>query len=114
MLKQFKLGSCNAKTSVEEVEKACVGKSSCTIQCGPSTGNKLFGDPCEGTGKWLTVVIECSSHWGAWFIGAFCIVSLAYVASGVAYSYKTAGAALRIQSHPDYSTWTMVRPPPPP
>ena len=36
----------------------CIGRSS----CGAAASNQLFGDPCPGTAKWMTVHVECGSR----------------------------------------------------
>ncbi|OQS03620.1 hypothetical protein THRCLA_04058 [Thraustotheca clavata] len=51
-----KTGWCNAGSSREVVRKACVGQSSCKIDA----INEVFGDPCVGTVKHLTIAAECS------------------------------------------------------
>ncbi|WP_437782907.1 CAP domain-containing protein [Sorangium sp. So ce1097] len=48
--------SCNARTSKAVVERACVGKSSCTVPA----NNATFGDPCRGTSKRLYVQAACA------------------------------------------------------
>jgi len=45
--------ACNAKNSVEIVSKACLGKSSCTIEA----SDTIFGDPCYGTFKRMSVQV---------------------------------------------------------
>ncbi|OQR88237.1 hypothetical protein ACHHYP_07033 [Achlya hypogyna] len=51
------LGSCHAPTSKSVVESACRGKASCKV----AAENSVFGDPCVGTFKHLTVAIECGA-----------------------------------------------------
>ncbi|MBS1971347.1 MAG: hypothetical protein JSU04_13650 [Bdellovibrionales bacterium] len=52
----FKTSSCNAANSLDIVKRACLGKASCSIEA----NNGPFGDPCEGTGKSLSVQVTCS------------------------------------------------------
>lgn len=51
----FTAGSCDATTSVANVQTACVQKASCSV----SATNGVFGDPCVGTVKRLYVQAEC-------------------------------------------------------
>jgi len=57
----FAQGSCHAPTSQVVVEKLCLGKSTCTIPADLTIRDtnsplvQMFGDPCEGTQKWLAV-----------------------------------------------------------
>ncbi|OQR93263.1 hypothetical protein ACHHYP_02742 [Achlya hypogyna] len=48
--------SCHAGSSQGIVESACIDKPSCTV----TASNSVFGDPCEGTFKHLTVTAECA------------------------------------------------------
>lgn len=49
-------GSCDAKSSMDVVTRACVGKSSCSID----VRNDVFGgDPCVNTVKELAVELKC-------------------------------------------------------
>lgn len=57
---QLKVGSCNANNSMSVVEKACVGKNSCSV---PAT-DATFGDPCYDTKKMLAVGATCSHSSG--------------------------------------------------
>jgi hypothetical protein len=54
-------GACNSPSAVGVFEQACVGKSTCTIDCTLST----FGeDPCQGTYKFIAAILKgvnCSS-----------------------------------------------------
>ncbi len=47
----FAIGACHAASSSQIVESLCLGQSTCTIP----VDNDTFVDPCDGTGKWLTV-----------------------------------------------------------
>ena len=47
---------CHAAESVQIVRDACQGKTSCEVQA----SNGVFGDPCGGTYKYLTVNYQCS------------------------------------------------------
>jgi hypothetical protein len=49
--------NCHAVESVNIVNAACRGQSSCTV----AATNSVFGDPCGGTYKYLTVDYECIS-----------------------------------------------------
>jgi mannan endo-1,4-beta-mannosidase len=53
----FVAGSCQSSSSAAVVSNACVGKGSCTL----SASNSLFGDPCVGTVKRLSVQATCGS-----------------------------------------------------
>lgn len=46
-------GTCSAKDSLQMVENACLGKTSCTI---PATNTFFGGDPCFDTAKSLAVM----------------------------------------------------------
>ncbi|WP_437534133.1 CAP domain-containing protein [Sorangium sp. So ce726] len=48
--------SCNAPTSKAVVERACVGKASCTVRASNAT---FSGDPCRRTAKRLYVQAAC-------------------------------------------------------
>jgi len=53
----FKASLCDAKSSRSVVEKACIGKASCTI----NVSNAVFGgDPCHGRSKRLAADVHCS------------------------------------------------------
>ena len=47
--------NCKAAKSVALVRKRCHGKTKCAL----SANNKVFGDPCGGTTKYLLVKYEC-------------------------------------------------------
>ena len=49
-------GSCDAAKSLQVVESACVGKTSCTV---PATNDEFGGDPCYNTVKSLGVKLQC-------------------------------------------------------
>jgi len=52
----FTVGSCHAANSTEIVEKFCLGLTNCSI--GVTT--RIFGDPCYGTVKHLSVQAVCT------------------------------------------------------
>lgn len=52
----FKVGSCNAPTSVSETESLCLGQSSCSV---PANSNTFGGDPCSGVAKTMVVDAVC-------------------------------------------------------
>ena len=47
--------SCHAQESTSIVKGSCQGQMSCTIEA----SNGVFGDPCGGTFKYLTVNYQC-------------------------------------------------------
>jgi hypothetical protein len=51
----FATSTCSAATSGARVSSACSGKASCTL----SATNAVFGDPCAGTKKHLSVELSC-------------------------------------------------------
>jgi len=46
---------CHSSRSLDEVENRCLGKTTCTID----VSNSVFGDPCWGIVKNLTVQWRC-------------------------------------------------------
>ncbi|XP_033114118.1 L-rhamnose-binding lectin ELEL-1-like, partial [Anneissia japonica] len=46
--------SCIAQSSISKVKQACDGNSSCSVQA----KNGVFGDPCNGTFKYMEVSYE--------------------------------------------------------
>jgi len=52
---QIKTTNCNSTKSFTEVQNRCEGKSSCVV----SASNRVFGDPCFGTTKYLRVWYVC-------------------------------------------------------
>jgi hypothetical protein len=48
--------NCHATNSLEKVKKMCEGKTSCTV----TASHGIFGDPCAGTYKYLSVDYECT------------------------------------------------------
>ena len=46
---------CAAKVSRKRVSRSCNGKRTCDIKA----SNKVFGDPCKGTFKYLRVAHIC-------------------------------------------------------
>jgi len=53
--KYMKNTKCAAKVSKRRVSKSCNGKRGCAIKA----SNKVFGDPCKGTFKYLRVAHIC-------------------------------------------------------
>jgi len=47
--------NCSAKGSFEKISSMCEGKSSCKI----NPTNRVFGDPCYGTYKYVEVTYKC-------------------------------------------------------
>jgi len=47
--------NCKSSTSMKEVADRCNGKVSCSV----AASNKVFGDPCRGTYKYLEVQYTC-------------------------------------------------------
>ena len=56
----FKVGTCNAANSSDIVEKACLGKHSCTVEA----TTPIFGDPCVDVVKHLVIEAKCSTGGG--------------------------------------------------
>jgi hypothetical protein len=56
----YQVGACNDLNSTAIVESYCLNQASCTV---PALTN-IFGDPCYGTVKYLTVQAECSTGGG--------------------------------------------------
>ncbi|OQR84357.1 hypothetical protein ACHHYP_13493 [Achlya hypogyna] len=54
-LLSFQTGACDAPTSLEVVANTCIGQATCTL----SATNGVFGDPCSGTYKALSVEAQC-------------------------------------------------------
>ncbi|KAL8158433.1 beta-galactosidase 9 [Apium graveolens] len=52
----FSEGNCHAPNSLSVVSQACEGRNSCSIK----VSNAVFGDPCRGTVKTLSVEARCS------------------------------------------------------
>ena len=50
----YRTSQCDSPSSIAEVEAVFIGKTSATI----SADNGVFGDPCGGTYKYLTVVLK--------------------------------------------------------
>ncbi|XP_063684726.1 uncharacterized protein LOC134818932 [Bolinopsis microptera] len=48
---------CASATSLHEVQEKCNGESSCALEA----KNSIFGDPCHGQPKYLTVTWNCNS-----------------------------------------------------
>lgn len=55
-------GGCSASNSSAVVASFCVGSSACSVPVSTS----VFGDPCPGTPKQLTVVATCSGGGGGY------------------------------------------------
>ena len=58
------------------MKNICNGKKSCEIEA----KNKVFGDTCGGTYKYLEVVFECKSGTCFWLTGC-CLYDLLYAFS---------------------------------
>lgn len=58
--------SCRAKRATEIVRGQCHGKNGCLV----TASSSVFGDPCVGTFKYLTVTYKCQSeyHYAAYFV----------------------------------------------
>jgi len=54
----FKAGNCNSSNAYGDVEKACIGKSSCSI---PVSNDYFGGDPCVNIVKHFSMSVTCSS-----------------------------------------------------
>ena len=52
----YTVGSCSASNSMSYVQSVCLGKSSCSVPA----NNTIFGDPCVGMDKSLTVDVQCN------------------------------------------------------
>ena len=50
----YRTSNCDSSSSITEVQVAFIGKTSATI----SADNGVFGDPCGGTPKYLSVVLK--------------------------------------------------------
>ncbi|OQR82762.1 hypothetical protein ACHHYP_15591, partial [Achlya hypogyna] len=53
----FASGSCHADTAASVVHDLCAGRPSCAVLADSS----VFGDPCLGVSKFLSVALECES-----------------------------------------------------
>ncbi|XP_011003430.1 PREDICTED: beta-galactosidase 16-like [Populus euphratica] len=53
----FAIGNCHSSSSKANVEKACIGKRSCSI---PQSNHFFGGDPCPGIPKVLLVEAKCT------------------------------------------------------
>ncbi|KAH6832659.1 beta galactosidase 9 [Perilla frutescens var. hirtella] len=53
---KFSRGNCHAPISYSVLSQACVGRQNCSI----SVSNDVFGDPCRGVVKTLSVEMKCS------------------------------------------------------
>lgn len=56
--------SCRAKHAMEIVRGQCQGKNYCIV----TASNSVFGDPCFGTFKYLTVTYKCQSECHFFFL----------------------------------------------
>jgi hypothetical protein len=54
----YTIGSCHATNSSDIVASYFIGKNTATIQA----SNTVFGDPCDGTGKWLYILLQYSTE----------------------------------------------------
>lgn len=110
----------------------CLGKTECTIDCGPpgsGGGNKVFQkDPCVGTIKHCAIVVACpqdpcaanpalcsyidtggDDDWGWSFILILLLVVALYAGGGLAYNHKQRGMPLEAASLPHVEFWKEVR-----
>jgi hypothetical protein len=112
----------------------CVGKTTCTIDCGPvngpNGGNKVFQkDPCVGTTKHCAIVVQCphdpcvanpalcafvddgpdASGWGWTFILLLLLGVGMYAGGGLAWNIKRRGMPLVRTSLPHYEFWVSTR-----
>ena len=108
--------------------KECVGKATCTIDCGPvnspGAGNKIFNkDPCVGTTKHCAIVVQCptdlcvkdpslcayhpmdSGGWGWTFLLLVFLLGGLYAVGGVAYNHKQKGMPLNASALPHREKW---------
>lgn len=78
--KPIKTTKCKAKSAKKIAEKSCEGKQTCTL----SASNKVYGDPCKGTFKYLTVVYGCRKRCAknAVFNGNVCKCKKGYKGNG--------------------------------
>ncbi|XP_011440004.3 uncharacterized protein [Magallana gigas] len=53
--KPIKTTKCKAKNANKIAKKSCEGKQTCRLRA----SNKVYGDPCKGTFKYLTVIYGC-------------------------------------------------------
>ena len=51
---------CSADNALDIVKGKCDGKKKCRVK----SSNKMFGDPCQGTYKYLTVRYTCQGKFG--------------------------------------------------
>jgi hypothetical protein len=54
-------GACDAANTTEIVRAECEGQAACTV----GADNGVFGDPCEGTNKTLSVQVTCAAPGGS-------------------------------------------------
>ena len=67
----FAKGSCDASSTVAVVASLCVGKVNCTVPVNVG----LFGDPCVGTRKFLSVELKVNDV----TIGMFTIMFYSFI-----------------------------------
>jgi len=54
----FVLGNCNSSQSTSAVGGLCLGKNSCSVDA----SNDIFGDPCYGIVKHLSIELNCQNE----------------------------------------------------
>jgi len=129
----FRPGATCAVDGTTVARDHCVGKTECTIDCGPiggpGGGNKVFEkDPCVGTVKHCAIVVACpsdpckadpalcgyidttaSDDWGWSFIWMLLLCVGLYAGGGLVYNHKQRGMPLEAGSLPHLEFWTEVR-----
>ncbi|XP_061173686.1 tenascin-like isoform X2 [Saccostrea echinata] len=78
--KPVKTTRCRAKNSKKLVVKSCDGRRQCNLKA----SNGVFGDPCKGTFKYLTVIYGCRRPCvrNAFFNGNVCKCKKGYRGNG--------------------------------
>ncbi len=129
----FRPGATCAVDGTSVAAEHCVGKTDCTIDCGPVSGpgggNKVFHkDPCVGTIKHCAIVVTCPSDpckvdpslcsyvntdrdddWGWSFIWVLLLGGALYAGGGLAYNHTQHGMPLEPASLPHVEFWGEVR-----
>ncbi|XP_048733014.1 L-rhamnose-binding lectin CSL1-like isoform X1 [Ostrea edulis] len=84
--KPVKTTKCRAKNSKKLVTNGCDGKRICRMKA----SNSVFGDPCRGTFKYLTVIYGCRRHCvkHAVFNGKICKCKKGYSGNGFRRCFK--------------------------
>nr|XP_011440784.2 multiple epidermal growth factor-like domains protein 10 isoform X2 [Crassostrea gigas] len=78
--KPIKTTKCKAKNANKIAKKSCEGKQTCRLRA----SNKVYGDPCKGTFKYLTVIYGCRKRCAknAFFNGNICKCKKGYKGHG--------------------------------